>query len=333
MLINIVSRVPPTLWERELPPLSSPEFVHTFEPTLADVHVIYGLRNAVKVPNAPANTIFVASEPPEIREYNLATLSSYRSVLAPGFDYLRELPNFFQIDSVAPWWVGANAGGQTHYEELDSCISLSRALLETGFTPARDVISVIVSSKPKTPLQQQRLRLVEFLQSRLPALEVCGEGTNPVGDKADILKASKYHLAVENSLHPNYWTEKLTDPVLMDNVVFYGGHASYRNKFDSASVIGIDPYNLEGTYRCLRESLERSDWEATNDARGFNRALVLNSLSFHRSLIGFIERNDFSSSQGVSFSIPAQHPRSRLKGLIDPIYGRLPVSFRDRNKQ
>jgi len=318
--VNIVSRVPSQLWEREVPEFSPLEFVHTSEPVRADIHVIYGMRGRLVVPNTQKNTMFVASEPPEIREYNLATLREYGAVLAPGFEYLRPLPNLSEISSVAPWWVGASAGGRVHYQEIGEAISLQRSTLESGFSPTEDTVSVIISSKSKTELQQQRLRLVDFLERKLPGLRVFGEGRTPIRDKAEVLLKSRYHLAVENSMHKNYWTEKLADPVLMGNVVFYGGHPSYRKNFNPSSVIAIDPNDLDGTYRIIQDSVDRGIWKKTEKARSHNRGRILNSLSFHRELAAFIEGKRFDPAENALFVIPTQHPRSISKGFFDPIY-------------
>ena len=324
MLVNIVSKIPPALWDREVPSGLSIDFCHTYEPVSADIHVIYGIRNGVVVPNKSQNTIFIASEPPEIREYNKKVVSTYRAVLGPGFEYLKQLSNFTEIEAVAPWWVGARAGGADHYQEFVSDISLSRPSLAAVASPDADRVSVIVSGKSRTPLQRQRLKLVDFLGSKIENLDVYGESFNPISDKAEVLKVSRYHLAVENSVHNNYWTEKLADPVLMNNVVFYGGHSSARERFDPRSVIAIDPYDLTGTYDIIARSLAEDLWSKTEAARDSNRRKLLDSLSFHRSLLGFIEAHDFHPSHGSKFSVPPQHPKSLVKKFIDPLYRILP---------
>jgi hypothetical protein len=71
MIVNIVSKVPPDIWNRELPSGMAVDFVHSDVPVPADVHVIYGVRDAMVVPNSWNRLLFVASEPPEIRHYNL----------------------------------------------------------------------------------------------------------------------------------------------------------------------------------------------------------------------------------------------------------------------
>ena len=85
MIVKIVSQIPSEIWSREQPDGLGMEFAHTHEPVAADIHVIYGLRSPLRVPNRRDNTFFVASEPPEIRRYNLKVLANYGAVIAPRF--------------------------------------------------------------------------------------------------------------------------------------------------------------------------------------------------------------------------------------------------------
>jgi len=321
--VNIVSQIHPTVWQRETPSSSSVEFVHSAGPVAAAIHVIYGIRRPLKIPNTSQNTIFVASEPPDIRVYNTAVLARYGAVLGPPFDYLCDLPNFHPITPVAPWWVGVRAGGEAHYSSVDGSVALERKDFEKGFSPQRDVVTAIVSPKAKTTLQQQRLRLVDYLSTHLSQFEVYGLAAERVDDKADVLGTSRYHLAIENSSHPGYWTEKLADPILMDNVTFYGGHSTAWDYFKGESVVGIDPWNPEETYRTISEALNDRTWEASREARTANRRALLDTYSFHRVLSSFLSTKSWEPSRGKRISIPAQHPKSRLKKFTDPIYRRL----------
>lgn len=323
MRVNIVSQVPADIWLRELPTLGSMEMIHSDVPIPADVHVIYGLRTKMLVPNTAANTIFVASEPPEIRRYNLQVLSKYRAVLGPGYSYLEDLPNYWKVSAICPWWVGSRAGGEQHYDPKRMRISLSRKSLVAGFEPVNDILSVIVSSKTRTPMQQQRLRLVEYLLHRIPSMEVFGFNYKELLDKKDALINSRYHLAVENSCHAGYWTEKLADPILMNNVVFYAGDPTIHRSFDSGSVIRVNPYDQEGTYREIASRMSEERWERSKPARLGNRTLLLENLSFHRTLERFLKDNTFAPNNGNLFHIPAQNPANRFKKSFDPIYRQL----------
>ena len=318
--MNIVSRIPAGIWQRELPTDLEHEYVHTEEPVQADIHVVYGLRSRLDLPNRLSNALFIASEPPEIREYNLKILRRYRRVLAPTFPYLSSLPNFVKISAIAPWWVGTHAGGHEHYDERAVDISLTRDQLASPSNPARDVLSVIVSSKARTPLQQQRLRFVDYLEKKMTHVDVWGEGRRFAADKADVLGASRYHLAIENSQHPGYWTEKLSDPILMSNFVFYQGDPDVGATFDATAIRKVDCWDLDGSYGRISDIMAADEWTSSLEARENNRRALLERHSFHRVLDRVIGDESFERVSPRRTVIPAQHPAPRWKKIIDPLY-------------
>ncbi len=320
MIVNIVSQIPSAIWHRELPTDVEHDYVHTAEPVEADIHVVYGLRSRVEIPNDWSHTFFAASEPPEIREYNLNILRRYRRVLAPGFPYLFNLPNYVKVASIAPWWVGTHAGGREHYGEQAVDVSLTREQLAIPNNPVGDVLSVIVSSKAKTPLQQQRLRFVDYLEKKMTHIDVWGEGRRFVADKADVLGASRYHLAIENSQHPGYWTEKLSDPILMSNLVFYQGDPEIGASFDAGAIERIDCFDMDGSYRRISEIMAADAWTSCLEARESNRRALLERHSFHRVLDRIIGDESFERGIPRRTVIPAQHPNPLWKQWSDPIY-------------
>ena len=320
MIVNIVSQIPRAIWQRELPTDLEHEYVHTGEPVEADIHVVYGLRSRLEILNSVSNTFFVASEPPEIREYNLKILRRYRRVLAPTFPYLSGLPNFVKVSAIAPWWVGTHAGGGEHYDERAVDVSLTRDQLASPSSPVRDVLSVIVSSKARTPLQQQRLRFVDYLEKKITHIDVWGEGRRFAIDKADVLGASRYHLAIENSQHPGYWTEKLSDPILMSNLVFYQGDPDVGTTFDTTAIQQIDCWDLDGSYRRISDIMAADAWTSSFESRESNRRALLEHHSFHRVLDRVIGDESFERVSPRRTVIPAQHPAPRWKRVIDPLY-------------
>lgn len=327
MKVNIVSQIPPKIWERELPQDLAHDYIHTAEPAQADVHVVYGLRSKLEIPNSPSRIVFVASEPPEIREYNLSVLGLYRRVLAPAFSYLGQLSNYSRITAVAPWWVGTHAGGKEHYNESVVQVSLSRESLDSQDMPARDVLSVIVSAKARTPLQEQRLRFVDYLEKRMSNVEVWGEGRRFLPDKSEVLSSSRYHLAIENSQHPGYWTEKLSDPLLMSNFVFYQGDPALEESFDIAAIDQIDCYDLDRTYGKICDSMAADAWTSAAEIRESNRRILLDRLSFHRVLDSFLLEEAFETVGTRKTVIPAQHPTPGWRQLTDPLYKVFRVIF------
>ena len=318
--MNIVSQIPAAIWQRELPTDLQHEYVHSGEPVEADIHVVYGLRSQVEIPSNGSNALFVASEPPEIREYNLNILQRYRRVLAPTFPYLSGLPNFLKVSAIAPWWVGTHAGGREHYGERAVDISLTRDQLVSPVSPVRDALSVIVSSKARTPLQQQRLRFVDYLEKKMPHIDIWGEGRRFATDKADVLGVSRYHLAIENSQHPGYWTEKLSDPILMSNFVFYQGDPDVGTTFDTTAIEKIDCWDMDGSYRRISDIMAADAWSSSLEARENNRRALLERNSFHRVLDRVIGDESFETVSPRRTVIPAQHPAPPWKRVIDPVY-------------
>ncbi len=65
MLVNVVSSVPPAIWEREWPPGLQHNYLHTAVPTQAEYHIIYGIRKVPRVPNSRNRIALVASGPHE----------------------------------------------------------------------------------------------------------------------------------------------------------------------------------------------------------------------------------------------------------------------------
>ena len=47
----------------------------------------------------------------------------------------------------------------------------------------------------------------------------------------------------------------------MDNVTFYGGHSTGWDYFKGESIVGIDPWNPEETYRTIFEALKDRIWK------------------------------------------------------------------------
>ena len=320
MIVNVVSQIPSRIWERELPEGLIQKYVHTPEPVDADIHVVYGLRSSLKIPNAWNRVVFVAAEPPEIRKYNLQVLARYRLVLAPSFSYLRGLPNYSEISAVAPWWVGTGAGGTDHYDEKKIGVSLTRGDFARPMVPKRDLLSVIVSTKARTPLQEQRLRLVDYLENKLGNIEVWGESRRFAEDKADVLKSSRYHLAVENSQHPGYWTEKLSDPLLMANYVFYQGDPHVGKIFDEDAIAVIDSYDVDGSYRVISERMASGAWGLSSEAREKNLRILLERESFHRVIDRVVSEMRHDAQKARKTVVPAQHSKPLWKTVIDPMY-------------
>jgi hypothetical protein len=199
---------------------------------------------------------------------------------------------------------------------------LSRLDFKNGFQPKKNRISAVFSEKSGTLLQKQRLRLADYLAQHLEIFDIYGGPDSRVEDKAEVLSRSRYHLAIENSIHRGYWTEKLSDPILMDNFVFYGGDIGTVSIFEG-SVSLINPFELEETYRSIATAVESEVWDHSAEYRANNRLSILDKHNFHHSLTNVIQSHPDGGPVLGRTVFARQHKKKPLRRVFDPIYRRI----------
>ena len=126
------------------------------------------------------------------------------------------------------------------YPEQPSIYSYAE-LLALQPPAKRDAISVVVSGKTLFPGHRRRLRFLKALKAALgDRLEVYGNGLRKVPVKADVILPNKYHLVLENTVMPFYWTEKLADAYLGFALPLVSGATNLAEWFPPESFVWID---------------------------------------------------------------------------------------------
>lgn len=283
-LVNVITDTEPAIFESQ-EPVSEYQYKYSSSPSDADWHVVLGITRPLVIPNSAKRCFFVATEPPEIERYDVRVLAGYGQVLSAPFRYLHMLANLVQEVGLLPWRVGITIEGQT------ITVNEPRATLQIDREPTEDTVSVVTSQKAITSAQQERLRLIDFLSQRIPEMRVYGRGANTVGDKADALRVSRFHIALENCRQPGFWTEKLADPLLMQNVVFYGGHNQWQHIFAAdGAIIEIDAGRRMATYELIRQVLDSDPYERLRPYVRENKRLVLDRYNLHAAIERAIAR-------------------------------------------
>jgi hypothetical protein len=101
--------------------------------------------------------------------------------------------------------------------------------------------SCITSTANSIPGHEVRLRFLDRLRRELSdRIDFFGRGVQPIPDKEVGLAPYRYHVALENSAVPHYWTEKLADPFLRNCFPIYYGAPNIGEYFDTASLAVID---------------------------------------------------------------------------------------------
>lgn len=186
-------------------------------------------------------TVFITLEPPESESFPAAFLDQFDLVIAAHTDLVhRNVRNEYQG---LPWHVGVDRGAPAdQYARGTTRPTIDYDGFAAMRPPAKTgLISAIVSDKRRYSGHRARLDFIRHLQQELgEQLHVFGRGIRPVGDKFDAIAPYRYHLALENSAVPHYWTEKLSDSFLGFAYPLYWGCPNIGDYFSEASLTQID---------------------------------------------------------------------------------------------
>ncbi|WP_196219596.1 glycosyltransferase family 10 domain-containing protein [Halorubrum sp. BV1] len=258
------------------------------DPSAADYHVV--LNSAREVPDAP--TVLYCLEPPVIPQ-------------CEDWDKLDAESSFPAGRSRRPqlWHIGK--GTERDYDFFDrlSQPEKSRRLSWITTDKGRDMnpLERVVREgfqkigyrmHERKPLSRfnfptdghiLRMKFLDRLVDTYPGiLDLYGRGDftcdayrGPLDDKWAGCASYKYSLAVENYQGPNYFSEKVVDPLLAWSVPIYWGCTNLEEYLPEESFIRIDIEANNAPER-LREILENDDWEQRLDAVAEARRRILN---------------------------------------------------------
>ncbi len=153
------------------------------------------------------------------------------------------LPNRFARDVTKPGYASAFS-----YDEL--------VFLQPP--EKRNAVAVVLSRKSLLPGHRRRQRFVRQLKVALgDRLDVFGDGYRKIGLKADAILPYKYHLALENTVMPSYWTEKVADAFLGFALPFVSGPPDLARWFPEDSFVPIDLADIAKAIDTVVSTMER----------------------------------------------------------------------------
>jgi hypothetical protein len=221
-----------------------------------DYWVVYeGALKTEKAPCIPENTILITAEPFSWH-YPSKFLAQFKTVVT--FHRNLKHPSVIFSQPGLPWHLGRriingkNVGFSKDYNELKAKKHLKNDYL----------IAVIPSDKAFYPGHVRRLKFVRKLarQKRFD-IYVFGKGINDIEDKWNAIARYKYHVAIENSTYPDYFTEKLTDAFLGNSYPFYYGCTNIFDYFPKGSLTVIDINNFEEAVEIIDNAMRNEFYE------------------------------------------------------------------------
>jgi len=220
-------------------------------PEKCDCIVVFaGQHGLIREPLRKENTLFIAGEPPAIKQYSEAYLAQFGSVICS--DPKLSHPNKQMYQQGYPWFCGLKF---LEDGEKISVKSYDDFKAEKNIEKPK-LLSVVCSDKCSKLGHRKRFEFVKKLKEAFgDELDLFGTGQNPIADKTDAIRPYKYHIAIENSSAPDYWSEKLSDCYLEEAFPFYSGCHNLHDYFPKDAYVSIDLDNPEATVQQIKRAI------------------------------------------------------------------------------
>lgn len=143
-------------------------------------------------------------------------------------------------------WVPSHGALPWFFGGQDETLHRLSDLETLRIPPKTPTVSAVISTKVIHEGHRQRLRFVDRLQDAIgDRLHLYGRGIQPIDDKADAILPHAYHLSLENTMEPNYWTEKISDAFLGYAMPIYVGCPNITKWFSGDSLVQLSLTHLE----------------------------------------------------------------------------------------
>jgi hypothetical protein len=145
------------------------------------------------------------------------------------------------------------------YDELESMTEI----------PKTKLLSVVASEKTRTEGAKLRrdfiVKMKEHFKDKLDIFSnkpgVFSPDTRFNKFKWDSVAPYKYHLAIENSVVPHYWTDKILDAYLAGAYPIYYGHPNVTEYFSPDSMTIIDIKDIPGSIATIENVITGNYYE------------------------------------------------------------------------
>lgn len=205
------------------------------------------------------HALLIPQEPPAYRDYQPKFLSQFSAILSFRDDF--QHPLIHKGAPMIPWWIGLQGEMDQRTVNLDYD-QLAQA------NPKKDrCISIIRSGKDLTPEHRKRLRCVEALVHHFgDRIDAFGFDSKPIDDKWEAIAPYRYHIAMENSSHADYWTEKIADAYLGGAMPLYWGCPNLGEYFPDGSYRRIDRDDPQAAIDQIERVLAEDPYETSRDS-------------------------------------------------------------------
>jgi len=265
--VKVISSTPTSTWLHQFPhnePIwGECEFVFARETRDYDWLLVYDdvparPGEAKKVSREPLacpreHTLLVTMEPSSVKIYGNDYARQFGAVLTSQPEWALRHPNRIYSQSALHWFYGVGRHRTVPFDDI---------LGESPQDKSRNVSMVYSPKAMRHTLHYHRARFMRELVELMPELDTFGRhSTRPLDDKADCLRAYRYHVAIENYIGEHHWTEKIADPFLGLTLPFYCGCPNLEAYFPEESFIRIDIHDAAGAAAVIREAIANREFD------------------------------------------------------------------------
>lgn len=258
---NPQDKIPPIFFRQTLEgkgSLQNIEFTNNNQD--ADVHIVGTWVDKIDDIKGK-NIIYIQQEPPEVRLPNKDILDYSNLVISP-FNIEHDVEQII-APPVLQWTYDINVELKENighvFSNTDSNANLENILYASP--PEKKLLcSMIVSKKSFVQGHKDRLNFTADIMDHFKnKIDYYGFGIKELKNKRDAIDPYLFSIAIENSQHENYWTEKIADVYLGHTMPIYHGCKNINNFFPSKSLVNINIYNKDEAIAQIEECLNNPD--------------------------------------------------------------------------
>ena len=166
-------------------------------------------------------------------------------------------------------------------------------------------ISTVCSAKQMRGTRHfERYRLMCELKNKVPAFEWFGRGVRETEKKSDALDPYKYHVAVENHIAPDFWTEKIADALLCECLPFYAGDPNLGTVLPPQSFIPIPIDDPDKAAEIINSAIAGNEYEKRKPAILEAKRMLLEKYNFFAQVVAIIEAEKDQPITAVDPALP-----------------------------
>ena len=218
-------------------------------------------------------TVLMTWEPVSIKSYSRHYTRQFGHLLTNRPPEAENHPHYHLGRGYFPWFVGKDHD------------KLAREHPEKS-----RLTSVACSSKQMRHTQHYaRFKLIGEIVKGVPGTDWYGRGVRPFERKFEILEPYRYHVAVENHVAPNHWTEKIADALLCECLPFYAGDPDLGKVLPPESFIPIPIDDPAEAVRIVRAAIANDEFSRRREAVAEAKRLLLTKYNFVAQILALVE--------------------------------------------